>query len=100
MFNENNKELTIALYQTWPGKAYKKYNVTNMTEPTTAVAIFPATLKGLDKAIEAAERSDAVLVKLEEKYFTTETLLEVIRKKIKNKKFVYVFKSVGKLPER
>jgi hypothetical protein len=94
----NNDEVKIALYQVWPGKKYRKYNVTDIAPSARTVAVFPATKEGLDQAVNAAERADAVLVKLEKNYFDSDKLFRVVTDKIRENKFVSVFKAVGKLP--
>ena len=100
MLNAKHDEVQIALYQEWPGAKYKRYNVTQDGKPTKRVSIFPATKDGLDQAIKIAERHDAILVKLTQRYFTSADMFTALTEKIRRKEFVRVFQAVGRLPEK
>lgn len=88
----------IALYQEWPARKYSKYGTTGYTEPTKIISLHPATKEGLDEAVANAERSDAVLVKITKDYFDADKLIRVIQDKIRENKFVSVFKPANRLP--
>ena len=94
----NDEVVKIALYQHWPGQKYRKYNVSEIADGTRQVSVFPATAEGLEQAIDLAERADAILVKLSKDYFNSEDLLHAIKEKIRERKFVPVFRPINKLP--
>ncbi len=93
-----SNNVRIALYQEWPAREHKKYGVTAYTEPTKLISLHPATKEGLDEAVANAERADAVLVKLTKNYFDAGKLMRAIQDKIREKKFVPVFKPANRLP--
>lgn len=90
----------IVLYQEWPGRRYDRYGMIDKAAPTRMISVFPATKQGLNEAIEHAERPDAILVKLNSDYDTSQRLIDVVDDKIKAKKFVKVFNPVNEMPER
>ena len=93
-------EPKIALYQEYPKRDMTKYGVVNYVCRSRTVSVFPATKEGLDAAIEQADRHDAMLVKIDQDYFDSDTLLEVVTKKIQEKRYVKVFAPTGQIPER
>lgn len=96
--NISTETKEIALYQKFPGRDLTRYGMPELGIPTITVKTFPANKDGIANAIEHAERHDAVLVKLDKIYFDSESMIEAIQEKIKQKKFVLVFQPTYKMP--
>jgi len=88
----------FVLYQKWARKKLTKYGVNELCDPTKMLTVFPGTPEGLNEAIEAAERPNAVLVKLGENYTQAIRLIEYVEAKIKAGKFVPLFKPTNRIP--
>lgn len=88
----------IALFQSWPGKRYKKYGIMDRLDSTETVSIFSANKQGLEEAIKSADNPQAILVHLNKMYFTSESLLEAVKLLISQKKGIKIFTPISKLP--
>jgi len=84
----------LVLYQYWPTRHYKHYQIAERTMPTTTMDSFPLTKAGLEKAIEHAERSDAQVVRLKKEYFTSESFMAAVQKKVDKGKGIKIFQPV------
>ena len=91
-------ESKFALYQVWPKVPMEKYGVVEFTSKSTSVSIFPANAEGLKKATEIADRPDAILLKLDREYFSSNELLDAMAEKVKDGKGIKVFQPTMKLP--
>ena len=89
----------IALFQEWPKKTIKGLVKMYYSSPKATVKVFSGDRKGLEEAIEATERSDAKLIRLQKDYFTSDDLLEFIREQIQKDQFVLVYQPIYKMPK-
>lgn len=88
----------FVLYQKWNRKRMSKYGTYDIGDPTKMLSVFPGSREGLDEAIVAAERPDAILVKLTEACHESERLIDYVEGMIKRKKFVRVFHPIYEMP--
>lgn len=89
----------FVLYQKWSPRAQRdKYGMMFEAKPTKMITVFPATMEGLNEAIATAIRPDAILIKLPHDYDTSTPLIKYLEKRIKEKKFVKLFRPITKVP--
>ena len=89
----------IALFQEWPKKTIKGLVKIYYSSPKTTVSVFPGDREGLEEDIEATERSDAKLIRLQKDYFTSDDLLEFIRDQVEKNQFVFVYQPLYEMPK-
>ena len=94
----NDKYCKFALYQKWPGKINKQFNVIDITAPTLAITLYAANTSGLQEAIDNATRADAKLIRIDEPFYDDRKLQKHIEGKILAKKFISVFQPTRKMP--
>ena len=90
----------MALYEKWEDTRLDKYGYSKPAKPTICIAVFTADENGLELAVEAATRPDAVLVKLDQEYYKAELLKAFVEEKIEHGKFVSLFRPSQKVPRR
>jgi len=88
----------FVLYQKWHRRKMSKYGTYDVGTPTKMLSVFPGNREGLDEAIAAAERPDAILVKLTEACHESQRLIDFVEDLIGKKKFVRVFHPVYEMP--
>ena len=88
----------MALYEKWKGRKSDVYGRTDMVGPTVSISIFPADADGLEKAIKAAIKPDAVLVKMDREYNTPGHLKEYVEGMVKQGKSISIFKPIKRIP--